>query len=406
MRILCVLGEHNYGNPSRGECYEHVNFLPALRNLGHQVIFFESFNRSAYGDFAELNRKFLEKVQAEKPDIILCVLLGYEIWLETLQLVREGTNAIIINWSTDDSWKYEQFSRFIAPAFHLYATTYPDAIAKSKRDGHDNFVLTQWAANAENLAEPLPAAQCRYPVSFIGTSYGNRPKWISDLAEQGVKVECFGHGWENGSVPAEEIPKIMRNSIISLNFGDSGVVMRGFVPGRSRQIKARIFEVPGAGGFLMTESAEGLDRFYRINEEIAVFEGVSDLAKKITYFIEHPEERDRIAMAGYLRTRGEHTYEIRFGKLLDVAIKHQVVTIDGKNGINFEKFKLIEKSYGTGVTLKFFKILLLIPCIIVWGRRRGPRAARKFLFELSWRLAGKKTYAASGWPGRLFYKES
>ncbi len=406
MKILCVLGEHNYGNPSRGECYEHVNFLPALRNLGHEVVFFESFNRNAYCDFAELNRKFLEKVQIEQPDIILCVLIGYEIWLETFQLAREGSNAIIISWSTDDSWKYEQFSRFIAPSFHLYATTYPDAIAKSKRDGYDNFVLTQWAANSASLAEPLPAALCRYPVSFIGTAYGNRPKWISALGERGIKVECFGYGWENGSVPAEEIPRIMRNSIISLNFGDSGMVMRGIVPGRSRQIKARVFEVPGAGGFLMTEYAEGLDRFYRINEEIAVFDGILDLAKKIAYFIEHPEERDRLAMAGYLRTRGEHTYEMRFGKLLDVAIKHQVVMIDGKNGIDFEKFKLIEKRYGTGVVLKFIKILLLIPCIIVWGRRRGPRAARKFLFELSWRLAGKKTYTASGWPGRLFYKES
>jgi len=406
VKILCVLGEHNYGDPSRGECYEYVNFFPALRSLGHEIIFFESFNRNAYHDFAEQNRKLLEKVQAEKPDVILCVLLGYEIWLETFQLIREGTNSIIINWSTDDSWKYEQFSRFIAPSFHLYATTYPDAVLKSKRDGHDNFVLTQWAANSASLAEPLPSAQCQYPVSFIGTAYGNRFKWMSALAERGIKVECFGHGWERGAVAAEEIPKIMRNSFISLNFGDSGIVMNGIVPGRSRQIKARIFEVPSAGGFLMTEYSEGLDNYYRINEEVAVFDGILDIEKKIKYFIENPEERDRLAMAGYLRTRGEHTYEMRFGKLLDAAIKHKALMIDGKNGIDFEKFKLLEKRHGTGVTLRFIKILLLIPCIMVWGRRRGPRAARKFLFELSWRLAGKKAYTASGWPGRLFYKES
>ncbi len=404
MKILCVLGEHNYGNPSRGEGYEYVNFLPALRNLGHQVIFFESFNRKAYRDFAELNRKFLEKVHAEKPDIILCVLLGYEIWLETLQLVREGTHSILLNWSTDDSWKYEQFSKFIASSFHLYATTYPEAVAKSKRDGYDNFVLTQWAANSANLAEPVPAALCRYPVSFIGTVYGNRPQWISALGERGIKVECFGHGWENGSVPAEEIPRIMRNSTISLNFGDSGMVMRGIVPGRSRQIKARIFEVPGAGGFLMTEYAEGLESFYRINEEITVFAGASDLAAKIAYFVEHPEARDRLAMAGYCRTRDEHTYEMRFEKLFAKAM--ELKRIEGKNGIDFDKFNMIEKRHRTGIVLRIIKNLLLAPCVIIWGKQRGPRAARKFLFEISWRLVGKKTYAASGWPGRLFYKES
>lgn len=406
MKILCVLGEHNYGNPSRGGCYEYVNFLPALRNLGHEVVFFESFNRNTYRDFADLNRNFLEKVQAEKPDIILCVLLGFEIWLETLQLIREETNIIVINWSTDDSWKYEQFSRFIASPFHLYATTYMDAITKSRRDGHANFYLTQWAANSANLQEPLPAALCEYPVSFIGTAYGNRPKWIAALGEHGIKVECFGHGWGNGPVSAEEIPRIMRHSIISLNFGDSGMVMRGLVPGRSRQIKARVFEVPGAGGFLMTENAEGLDDYYRINEEIAVFDGIPDLATKITYFIQHPEERDRMAISGYRRTRAEHTYEIRFGHLLDAAVNRKDRSADNKNGIDFKRFSQIERKYKTGPILKLVRILLVIPCVIIWGRQRGPRAARKLLFEVSWRLAGKQTYTVSGWPGRMFYKES
>ena len=120
MKILCVLGQHNYGDPARGEGYEYTNFLPALRRLGHEVVFFESFSRDHYRDFADLNRQFLEAVQAEAPDVILCVLLSYEIWLETLELIRSGSNAILINWSTDDSWKYEQFSRFIAPPFHVF----------------------------------------------------------------------------------------------------------------------------------------------------------------------------------------------------------------------------------------------------------------------------------------------
>lgn len=406
MKILCVLGEHNYGDTARGECYEYVNFLPALRNLGHEVVFFESFSKSAYRDFSDLNLRFLEKVQVEKPDVILCVLLGYEIWLETFELVREGSNAILMNWSTDDSWKYEQFSRFVSSAFHLYATTYADAIEKSKLDGHDNFVLTQWAANSETLADPLPAEKCIYPASFIGTAYGNRPQWISALKEKGINVECFGHGWENGPVPAERIPKIMRNSVISLNFGDSATVLNGIVPGKNRQIKARVFEVPGAGGFLMTESAQNLDRFYRIGEEIAVFDGLQDLSEKILHFLDHPEERDHMAKSGHLRTRLEHTYESRFGALLEIASKWRANPAGEWKGIDFEKFRKIEKAHKSGIFMKFFRMLLLIPFVLVWGRKRGPRAARRFLFEISWRTVGKRTYSVSGWPGRLFYKES
>jgi spore maturation protein CgeB len=400
------LGEYNYGNPSRGEGYEYVNFLPAIRNLGHEVVFFESFNRDNYHDFSDLNGKFLETVQAESPDIILCVLLGYEIWLETFDLIRNGCNAVLINWSTDDSWKYEQFSRFVAPAFDIYATTYPEAIAKSEKDGYSNFVLTQWAASIGSLAEPLSAAECRSPVSFVGTAYGNRSQWISGLSKRGIKVECFGHGWPNGPVHSNHISKIMRESQISLNFGDSGVVMRGLVPGRSRQIKARIFEVPGAGGFLMTENANDLDRFYEIGKEVVVYEGLSDLVDKITYFLGHPEERDKIAMAGHARTRNEHTYESRFRNLLEIASRIKAAPSTRQCAIDFDKFDTIQKKHMPGLLLKLVRAMLLIPCMAIWGRKRGPRAARRLLFEISWRVAGRKTYSVSGWPGRLFYRES
>lgn len=406
MKILCALGEHNYGDPSRGEGYEYVNFLPALRNLGHEVVFFESFSKSAYRDFAELNRKFLETVQSEKPDVILCVLLGYEIWLETLALVREGTDAVLINWSTDDSWKYEQFSRYVAPAFHIYATTYLSAVAKAKANGHDNFFLSQWAASSARLAEPLPASRCRYPVSFVGTAYGNRPRWIAGLKERGFDVTCFGYGWEHGTVSADRIPEIIRDSVLSLNFGDSGTVINGGMLTKSRQIKARVFEVPGAGGCLMTESAEYLDRYYRIGDEISVFDGIDDLAVKIGDQLRHPDQRDRIAMAGYLRTKSEHTYEARFSDILEKASRIKA-DLDGTGyRIDFDRFERIACQHRAGPLLRIISLLLLLPCVMIWGRKRGPRAARRFLFEASWRIVGKKTYSVSGWPGRLFYRES
>ena len=75
MHILCVFGEHAYGDSSRGEGYEYVNFPPALRRLGHRVSFFESFSREPYADFAELNRALLQRVEETVPDVVFCVLM-------------------------------------------------------------------------------------------------------------------------------------------------------------------------------------------------------------------------------------------------------------------------------------------------------------------------------------------
>jgi spore maturation protein CgeB len=156
----------------------------------------------------------------------------------------------------------------------------------------------------------------------------------------------------------------------------------------------------------MTEFADGLDGFYRVGDEVVVFDGVLDVADKIKYFIEHPEVRDRIAIAGYIRTRDEHTYDIRFGHLLEAATQLREKVSDELRELDFGKFDEIEGMYRTGLLLKIFKQLLLLPCVMIWGKAKGRRAARRLLFELSWRLVGKKTYSVSGWPGRLFYKES
>lgn len=408
MKILSVLGQHNYGDPARGEGYEYSNFLPALRRLGHEVIHFESFARDGYIDFADLNRRLLEVVQAEGPDVILCVLLSYEIWLETLDLIRSGSHAILINWSTDDSWKYEQFSRYMARPFHIYATTYPDAVSKSLKDKYSNFVLTQWAANAERLVEPLHASECSRLVSFVGSMYGNRRKWIATLRDCGIEVEYYGHGSEGGAISLEQMQAIIRESFISLNFSDSGLVMQGATLGRSRQLKARVFEISGAGGFVMTEQAEGLENFYVPGSEIEVFDGINELVQKIRYFLMHHEERDAIAWAGYCRTRDEHTYDSRFRHLLTIA---KQMNTDNRGvaaccEIDFAQFDALRQTHVVHLPLKFLKWLLQLPCMVLWGRKRGPRAARRILFEISWRVAGAKTYTASGWPGRLFYRES
>jgi spore maturation protein CgeB len=418
MKILCVFGRHNYGDPGRGAGYEYANFIPALRRLGHEVIHFESFDRSAYADFAELNRRLLNAVEREQPQMLFCVLMGYEIWLESLEMIKRNCGVLLVNWATDDSWKYQQFSRLVAGRFDIYATTSREAYAQSHCDGHKNFVLTQWAASAQTLAEPLPAADCRYAVSFIGSAYGNRPRWIAALKKQGIEVECFGHGWRNGPVSADEVPRIIRDSIISLNFGDSGWVLQGWLPMRSRQIKARVFEVPGAGGFLLTESAPDLDSFYLPDKEIGLFSGIEDLVLKITRYLSNPVLRDSMAQAGHNRTRLEHTYDQRFRTLFEAAMRPEPssqaragltstpVNRDIPARFSPEEVDKLERSYRCNRGLWMLRALLVFPCRIIWGPKRGARAARRLLFELSWRSVGARTYAARGLPGRLFYRES
>jgi spore maturation protein CgeB len=408
VKILCVFGRYAYGDPARGEGYEHAHFLPALRRMGHEAELFESFDRSVWADFGDLNRNLLERVLAWGPDVVLCVLMGYEVWTETLDLIRRASRAIAINWSTDDSWKYAQFSRFVARHFDLYVTTCRAAFDRARRDGLSNVVLSQWAASAERLAEPLPAARCEYDVSFVGAAYGNRPRWVEALRRRGIAVECFGHGWPRGAVAAEEVPAIMRRSRISLNFADSGRVVSGVRVTHSRQIKARTFEVPGAGGCLFTEPADDLATYFEPDREIVIFRDPDGLAARIAEFLADPARRDRVAMAGHRRTREEHTYERRFADLFE-----RVSALRAARGVPalsharaVAAMGALVESHALRAPHRALRRALVTPFAWTWGERRGARAARRAWFELSWRIAGARTYSARGLAGRLFYRES
>lgn len=400
MNILCVLGEHAYGNPARGEGPEYASFLPGLRRLGHQVHFFESLSRKPYDDFSRLNQALLKRVEETSPDVLFCVLMHYEVWIETIRAIRNN-GAWVVNWSTDDSWKYRMFSKLIGSEFDLFVTTYPQMIDRYHRDGINSVCLSQWAANGDTLFPPLPASACRYPVSFVGAAYGNRRAMVERLHHEGIEVACFGHGWQEGPVETKRMAEIIRESQISLNFSDGA---HGRLDTASRQIKARMFEVPGYGGCLLTEEAPNLDQYFHIGEEVLTFEGTDEMVAQVKSLLSCPEQRDAIARRGFDRVRRDHTYERRFDELLQELTRR--IPRRRALPVDWASFRAAAQSHHTGPALRVIRSLLVYVASLIWGKVRGPRAARRLAFEVSWRLRGAWTYSAVGWPGRMFYGES
>jgi spore maturation protein CgeB len=399
------LSRYAYGKPERGENYDYVHFVSAFERLGHEVGFFDSGDRSLHGDFADLNLALVDRVASFRPDLIFCVLMHYEIWFETLDLIRSRSPAVVVNWGTDDSWKFAQASRFFAEHVDLHATTDLAAAEIARSRGLDNVLLSQWAASVTIAAEPCSSRSCRYDVSFVGSMYGYRAGWIAALRAGGIAVSCFGHGTENGVVSAAKIPEIFRASRISLNFSGSGQNPRG-AGRRERQIKARTFEVPGAGGFLLTEVAPELERYFAIGSEIAAFASPGDLVERVRYYLDHPDERDAIARAGHARAIAEHTYERRISQILEKLHPLQAGRRTRPWTVSAEALAASVARHRRKGLVGWLCALLTVLFSLVFGRERGPRAARRFVFELSWRLTGAATYCARGLPGRLFYAES
>jgi spore maturation protein CgeB len=392
------MGQYNYGDPTRGEGYEYSTFLPAIRALGHEVLFFDTWGHSPYRNHAELNTALLMKVASDSPDVVLSVQMRYEVWLETWDAIRRS-GALTVNWAADDSWRYESFSRHLVRHLDLMVTTYRNALAKYARDGNQNVVLSQWAAAAG--PPPLPSDRCAIDISFVGTAHGTRRSVIEKLRRAGLEVMCFGSGWPDGPVPRERLEWIVRNSRISLNFANTPHSSRVRAFEQVPQLKARTFEVPGYGGFLLTQNVRDLDRYFQLDAEIATFDTLDDLIKKARFYLAEPRERDRVARAGHMRIAADHTYERRLADVLHALPRR--ASSQRSFGVDWAGHGRALERHRTKALHKILARLLSGLAGLVFGARHKDQAAERLLFELSWRIAGDKTYSAQGWPGRLYF---
>ncbi len=98
------------------------------------------------------------------------------------------------------------------------------------------------------------------------------------------------------------MPNVFSHSAINLQ-----PTLRSIETGLSQ----RVFDVMLCGGFLMSNYQEELMDHFIPGKELAVYESTEDLVEKCGYYLEHPEEREAIAKAGYEKVSRGHLWEDR-----------------------------------------------------------------------------------------------
>ena len=93
---------------------------------------------------------------------------------------------------------------------------------------------------------------------------------------------------------------------------------------KTYQIKGRIFEITGAGGFLLTEKADFLEKYFNIGEEIVTFENYSELKDKIKFYLTNKDLRQEIARKGQDRILRDHTYSQRLNHIFNKIMKNSL----------------------------------------------------------------------------------
>jgi len=335
MKVLLVAALYNEGHKSRGFSYEYYNLFQSLERVVSPVVVFDFMEALQQSDRKAMNQALLATVKRERPDVTIVVPYTDQLIPEIIDEVNRHT--ITVGYFFDDMWRIE-YARFWAGHFTFITTSDTNGEKKFRDAGYSNAIYSPFACNHRIFAKKdLP--KC-YDVSFVGQYHPYRAWLLGQLKRAGVAVQMWGSGWGTGRLSQDEMVAVFNQSRINLNLSNSISwdmrylltlnrpvqdtlrtwrttlgTMRHTDSKTREQVKGRHFEINACGGFQLSYYVEGLERHYRIGDEIAIYESPEDFVEKVRYYLSHEGEREDLAQRGYKRTLLEHTMEQRFQQL-------------------------------------------------------------------------------------------
>ncbi len=145
-------------------------------------------------------------------------------------------------------------------------------------------------------------------VSFIGTSYDERPQFLTDLwRKYDLPVVISGPRIWKRKLDRAALAALyphegeLYDSAYREGVWKSKINLSFLTHGNQDEYAHKSFEIAACGGFLLAERSEGHSARFREDEEAVFFSTIEECAKKIRLYINDEAARDRIAAAGQRR---------------------------------------------------------------------------------------------------------
>lgn len=312
---------------------------------------------SSQGHYIEMLSQVVLDALTEKPvDILLCMAQAPISGRVLNELRKRG--VITILWFVED---YERFTywRDMAQFYDFIFTIQKgECIDKIRAAGAGevHYLPTACDPIVHRPIDLSAEERARWgsPLSFVGAGYHNRQQVFASFAELPFKI--WGTEWptcrpfdrmvqeEGRRLTPDEYIKIFNSTDININLHSSSE--RDGVDPFGDFVNPRTFELAAAGAFQLVDSRSLLSEVFVPGVEVATFDSVPDLRDKMAYYLQHPEERKRIAEAGRARVLKDHTYAHRIEQMLSIVYSSKFEKLKAREDASPWK-RMIERSKKT-----------------------------------------------------------
>lgn len=232
-----------------------------------------------------------------------------------LALKKQGISTVMMGLDDKHRYKKHQVNNvfggqeLIIPYLSFYWTTWKSLALHLNKQGYKAIYLAEGAN--QNYHKREHVSNKDIDVLFLGNAYGVRKETVDFLIANGVNIQAYGSGWDNGFVTFEETIELYNRSKIVLGVGGVGH------SSQFKHLKGRDFEATMCGCCYLTTYNPELADWFDIGKEILCYSSDLELLEQIKYYLKSEKEREKIAENAYLKSISEHTWNDRLDALLN-----------------------------------------------------------------------------------------
>lgn len=305
--------------------YGYRDRLGKLTNVVRMVIARSKTLRNLASVFwlNKVNNEIKKLADELRPDLVLSIK-GEAVKPETIKWISNELRAKTALWYPDDPRFFDSLVKYIAPCYDYVFTPSEKAIEMYEQIGVKRVYYLPFACEpaVHRKVELSKGERKLYgsDVCFVGAFTPRRARIIKALEKSGLKIKVWGPYWKyfvhnnriNKGVYGKEMVKAFNAAKIALNIHVESDV--------AYKVNMRTFEVTGSGVFLLTDYAYGMEKVFKIGNELTIYEDERDLSKLTKRYLDLETRREYIAKKGRQRAYKEHTYEQRVNQLLSRVI--------------------------------------------------------------------------------------
>lgn len=330
-----------------GDAWTTINdwFIHGFRQAGHHVVplHIPYWGAHAYNPCPSItmtNRIRLNHALDKYNPHMVFIIHGGGYWTKEMieDIKQRGIHTIYFN--PDDPMLFRPVSRFIAPHCHT-VLAFPKMVETYKQElgieAHPFF----YCLDPDIETGPAPGDETRqkYAADILMTGIINnhRKKRRAELLQglHDAQIGTVAHYGPPSTDAPPEIEHLYRgqiadNKVHNLILRSARIVFHytqellpheqgHYLPDAFQSLSGRLLDGTAAGCLVMTNHFEDLELAFQPGQEVVVYKDAGDAVEKARYYLQHEDERKRIAIAGQKRVLAQHAVGQRIKQIFSIT---------------------------------------------------------------------------------------